>query len=339
MAKKRLKKIGIFGGTFNPPHFGHINSVLTVSKRLNLEKIFVVPANKNPLRKTAVEASPEQRLGMTQAAFHDYSDLAEVTDCEIKRKGKSYTIDTIKEIQKKNPGAEVYLICGLDALDRFDKWKDFAAILKKVNLVVTSRPGNQWPTSKEELPKGLQKLCANFMFPDVELKTGKFIFFVPLVDNQASATIIRKKMRLGQKVDNFLPLQVESLIRKDNIYPPLLQKVTNDKKFVNFCAKALEDKKGVLIKAFDLRGLVTAFDFTVIASGTNTRHTMALADGLVEAVKLEYGLQPISIEGNQEGRWVIVDYGGFVVHVFYDYVRQEYRLEDLWRKAKEISLS
>ncbi len=338
MAKNKLNKLGIFGGSFNPVHYGHINSVLTVSKRLNLDKVLIVPAYQNPLRKGSPEASPEQRLEMTKLAFKDWNDVAEVDDQEIKRKGKSFTIDTLDSVQEKYPKAELFLICGLDAFDNFDKWKDFDKILKKSNIVVTSRPGSQWPTSTDELPRGVQALVESFSFPDVELRSGKYLFFLPLDDKNVSATTVRKKLRLGQKVDKFLPIQVEDFIRTQDVYPPLKQKITNDKNFVSFCAKTLDDRKGIMFKAFDLRDINAPFQYSMVVSGTNTRHTQALADGLVESVKVEYGLNPVSVEGTEEGRWVVVDYGAFVVHIFYDFVRQEYKLEDLWQKGKEISV-
>lgn len=79
-------------------------------------------------------------------------------------------------------------------------------------------------------------------------------------------------------------------------------------------------------------------EFTLVASGTSTRHAASLAENLVTAVKDEFHLHPQSVEGLDEGRWVVVDYGSLIVHIFYDFVRQEYNLEGLWKMAKDLGI-
>lgn len=88
-----------------------------------------------------------------------------------------------------------------------------------------------------------------------------------------------------------------------------------------------------------MRNLVSPTEFSLIASGTSTRHAVSLAENLIQAVKEEYGAYPQSLEGITEGRWVLVDYGSLIVHVFYDFARQEYQLEQLWKEGKEVQLS
>ena len=84
--------------------------------------------------------------------------------------------------------------------------------------------------------------------------------------------------------------------------------------------------------------LTAPSEFVVIASGTSTRHAAAMAENVVMAVKEEYNVLPQSVEGIDEGRWVLVDYGSLIVHIFYDFVRQEYSLENLWREGKDLGL-
>lgn len=317
---------------------GHINSILTVAKKMNLERIFIVPTHQNPLREKVTEVSPEQRLEMVQIATQDYSDLIEVDSSEIEKGGVSYTIDTIKRFKKKFPKANINLIFGLDAFEKFDQWKKFDEIVESCNLVVTSRPGSQWPTVKEDCPKGLQELISKFTPYEINLKTRKKVFFVSLEDKNISATDIRKKIKLGQKVDKFIPFSVEKYIEKNNIYPQLSQKVSDYEEFAKFCARKLDDKKGFLIKVFDLKPLNTLCEYTVVASGTSTRHAQTLGQSLREAIKEQYGINPVAVDGFNEGRWVVLDYGAVIVHLFYDFVRQEYRLEDLWGKSTELTL-
>jgi nicotinate-nucleotide adenylyltransferase len=92
------------------------------------------------------------------------------------------------------------------------------------------------------------------------------------------------------------------------------------------------------VKGFDLRPTTAPTEFSLVASGTSTRHTAALAEGVLSAVKEEFNVFPQSVEGMAEGRWVLLDYGSLIVHVFYDFVRQEYRLEELWREARDLEI-
>ena len=89
---------------------------------------------------------------------------------------------------------------------------------------------------------------------------------------------------------------------------------------------------------YDLTELEKLYDYTLIASATSTRQAQSLASNLKEDIKEEFGLDPFSEEGHEEGRWVILDYGGLIIHIFYDYVRHEYHLEQLWSEGKRLDL-
>ena len=103
-------------------------------------------------------------------------------------------------------------------------------------------------------------------------------------------------------------------------------------KFTTFCAGVLTDKGGINVQTYDLRAQSAPSEFTLICSGTSTRHATALAEHLIREIKKEYGVWPESLEGQGEGRWIVADYGALIVHTFYDFVRQEYRLEELWTR-------
>ena len=115
-------------------------------------------------------------------------------------------------------------------------------------------------------------------------------------------------------------------------------KIGDFKKFSSFAGDVLFSKKGIQVRGFDLRKMSAPSEFAVICSGTSTRHTSSLAENLIDAVKEEYGVLPQSIEGLSEGRWVVLDYGSLIVHLFYDFVRQEYSIEKLWLDAVDIGL-
>ncbi len=331
-------RVGIYGGSFNPPHLGHINALQAVVKKAGLEKVHVIPAALNPLKLEVEGPTPEQRCEMTRLAFADMGPAFFVDDREIKRGGTSYTIDTIKELRKEVDANDLFLIIGADVFESFDQWRDYSTILKEANLIVTSRPGWELPSEKDELPAFIQERLAEFDFNFLELNTGRSVQFLRLKDVEISASDLRKWMRVGRRTDQFLPLSVEGYIRDNGLYAPLGDRIGDYQKFTEFCAHILFDKKGINVRAFDLRKMTSPSEFTVIASGTSTRHASSLGENLMRAVKEEYNVFPQSIEGVDEGRWVLLDYGSLIVHLFYDFVRQEYNLESLWRAGTDLQL-
>lgn len=331
-------RIGIFGGSFNPPHMGHINSLTTVLKKAGLDRIHVVPASQNPLKVPIEGPTPQQRLEMVRLAVESFGSQLVVDDQEIQRGGLSYTIDTLRSLRKTTEAKDLFLIIGMDNFEELPNWKEFSEIIKEANLVVTSRPGFALPHSAEDLPEAFRSLVVEFDFNFIELKTGRNIQFISLKDVEVSATEIRKRLRSKRSVEKYLPLSVEHFIREQGLYQPIGDRIGDTEKFVQFCAEELFEKKAVNVKGFDLRGLDAPSDYVLVASGTSTRHATALAESVARKVKEEYGVHPQSIEGVDEGRWVLVDYGILIVHVFYDFVRQEYNLEKLWAKAAPVAL-
>jgi nicotinate-nucleotide adenylyltransferase len=331
------ERIGIFGGTFNPVHMGHLNALTTVHSRMNLAKIVVMPAARNPLKPETEGPTDQQRLDMLQLGLSEFPFL-EVSDMEIKRGGASYTIDTVQEFSKTVRPEDLYLIVGLDAFEEFDKWKSFEKVLELANVIVVTRPNHTLPFSEDDLPAGLRPLVAAFDRQYVALHSGRSIEFVRLNDLDISATDVRKRLRSNRNVDRQLSIKVEEYIRDHSLFAPLGPRIGDYEAFTKFCAQALWDKKAIAVRGFDLRAAETATEFTLIASGTSTRHAQSLAEAVQRAVKEEFNVLPQSSEGAGEGRWVLLDYGSLIVHVFYDFVRQEYRLEDLWKTGRDLGL-
>ena len=331
-------KIGIFGGSFNPPHNGHVNSLTTVQKKMGFDQVLIIPNSQNPLKIPMDGPSDKDRLEMSRLAFSSYGPAFVVSDLELKRGGKSFTIDTINELLKKYKSSELYLIIGADNFESLAQWKDFKKILELVNIVVTTRPGYAIPENETEWPSYLNNMVAESDFGTLELTTGRSVEFITLNDLDISSSELRKKLRLGRPAEKFLPLAVESYIKENKLYKTTNVKISDFKKFAEFCAQILFDKKAIAVKGYDLEGISSSCDIALIASGTSTRHASSMAENLVRAVKDEFNLYPLGIEGVDEGRWVVVDYGALIVHVFYDFVRQEYRLEDLWKEGIELKL-
>lgn len=331
-------RIGIFGGSFNPPHLGHLNSLQTVAKKAGLDMVKVIPAAQNPLKVQIEGATAEQRLEMTKLALNGWGEQFVVDDQEIKRGGKSYTIDTIKQIRKSTEPEDLFLILGMDQFDQLGEWKKFDQILKETNIIFTSRPGFNFPDSVDELPSYLKPLVADFDFNFIELTTGRNVQFIRLEDKEISASEIRKFVRSGRNVSQMIPLSVENYIREHQIYKASQLNIKDYAKFTNDCAQILFARKAMQVRGFDLQNMSAPSDFTIVASGSSTRHTSSLGENLMRAVKDEYNIYPQNVEGLDEGRWVILDYGALIVHIFYDYVRQEYSIENLWKNARDLNI-
>ena len=173
-------RVGIFGGSFNPPHMGHLNSLQTVLKKAGLDQIRVIPAAQNPLKVPTEGPSPEQRLEMTKLAIQGWGDSFVVDDQELKRGGKSFTIETIKNLRKTIAADDLFLIIGMDKLEELEQWKNPSDLIKETNIIITSRPGFQFPQNEDELPGFIKKEVADFDFNFVELKTGRNIQFLKL---------------------------------------------------------------------------------------------------------------------------------------------------------------
>jgi len=133
-------KIGILGGTFNPIHAGHLILAEEAREKLSLDKVIFVPAFMPPHKDAPDIAPAADRLDMVKLALKDNKHLL-VSDTEIKRNGRSYTIDTISEFKRAYPNDELYFIIGSDLLTYLNEWKDLDRILKMVNFVAATRPG------------------------------------------------------------------------------------------------------------------------------------------------------------------------------------------------------
>lgn len=183
-----MKKIGIYGGTFDPIHHGHLILAREARETLGLEKLIFVPARIVP-HKRAAFASGELRLSMLQAGVEGEGGF-EVDDCELRRAPPSYTIDTIEEIQRRETSSEIYYLIGKDNLPGLANWRRFDELQKMVRFAVLDRAGAQ-PTHG---------------YPVITRKID------------ISATEIRKRVASGRSIRYLVPARVEEIIRRNNLY-------------------------------------------------------------------------------------------------------------------------
>lgn len=333
-------KIGVFGGSFNPPHAGHLNVVSSVIQKMGLDKVLVIPSFQNPLKLNDSHhlAEAHHRFEMSKLAFGTLSASVDVLSLEVERKGSSYTIDTLKELQKDYPKDQFYLIIGADNLNGFTLWKNWKDILSLCDLIVTTRPGWEIPHESDSLPEEIKSLVTSFDFNMAELSTGHTIHFLNLKDITVSSTDVRRLIHIGKSTSQLLTLDVENFIRDQNVYPKLNERVDDYKRLTHECINWMQDRKALNLRAFDLNGVGAISDYALIASGTSTKHVSSIAEYLKQEIKREYNVLPQAVEGISDGKWVVLDYGILVIHIFYEYVRQAYALEQLWTGSHEIAI-
>ncbi len=133
-------KIGVLGGTFNPVHNGHLILAQEAKEILCLDKIIFIPANLPPHKENVDIADQRDRLKMLKIAVRGNRDFS-VSNMEIRRRGKSYTIDTIRALKDKYPNDTLYFIIGSDLLKYLDAWKDLNEIMGMVKFIAATRPG------------------------------------------------------------------------------------------------------------------------------------------------------------------------------------------------------
>lgn len=198
------KKIGIMGGTFNPPHLGHLISAEFVKDKLKLDKIVFVPTG-NISYKSGEELVPKaDRFEMTRIAVSNNPDF-EISDIEILTEGYSYTFETLEKLKKKYTDAELYFIVGADSLDYMDKWREPQLIFKRCIVAAVSRVGF---SSEKSILKA----------EELEKSFGGKIVFLDMPEVKISSTEIRKMIKENRSVRQLVPCGVIEYINKKNLY-------------------------------------------------------------------------------------------------------------------------
>jgi nicotinate-nucleotide adenylyltransferase len=147
-------RYGILGGTFDPPHVGHVHIAQVAMQELGLDEVVWIPANKNPMKHRR-QTSPKKRLHMCRLAIEGLEGMA-VSDIETTRGGDSYLVDTLEELKLVMPG-EYWFILGMDALAGFDGWKRPERVLQLCRLAVFGRPGTDLETTLDRLGREVRE--------------------------------------------------------------------------------------------------------------------------------------------------------------------------------------
>jgi nicotinate-nucleotide adenylyltransferase len=215
-------KIGIFGGTFNPIHYGHLRAAEEVRERVGLTKIIFIPSKSPPL-KTQEIIAPEHRYNMTESAISSNNSF-EISDVEYKVVGKSYTVNTIEKLRDIYQDKDLYFILGIDTFLEIPHWWNPERLVSLIDFIAVSKPFFRFTdllaspylhASKKDLER-LDK--AEIELYTTKLKTNKELtaLRIPLIE--ISATEIRRLLREGKSIKYLLPEPVESYIISNKLY-------------------------------------------------------------------------------------------------------------------------
>ncbi len=206
--------IGLFGGTFDPVHFGHLRPALELQQSIGLDEVRLLPSHVPPHR-SQPHASPQQRLAMLRAAVAD--DPAFTVDTrEFEREGPSYTLDTLKSLRAEMAGTSLSLLIGMDAFREFTSWHRWREILDYSHLVVMTRPG-KLPPEQGELADFVS-LHRAADATTLKSRASGLLLFHPVTQLEISGTEIRKILASGKRADFLLPKSVLEVIYSEGLY-------------------------------------------------------------------------------------------------------------------------
>ena len=332
--KSPAKRIGVFGGSFDPPHNAHVALARAVIAEARLDALHVVPTGQ-AWHKSRELSPPEHRLAMTRLAFEGIAQVV-VDDRELRRDGPSYTIDTLLALQAEQPGVQLILVLGADQFAAFRQWQRWQDVAALAIIYVAARAHPDWPGGTS----------------DAGAEFENRVFALALPNMPVSATGLRRIAASGGDISSQVPHAVARYISLHTLYQspttstafpsrkaqpcmttPSVKTLASDKKDVQKLQRAivdgLEDVKAQDIVVFDTEHVTALFERVIIASGTSNRQTKALAASVRDAVR-DAGFGKPRIEGEENGEWIIVDCGAAVAHIMQPTIRQYYHLEELW---------
>jgi nicotinate-nucleotide adenylyltransferase len=189
-------RIGLLGGTFDPPHAGHLILGQLALEQLHLDRVLFIPAG-DPWRKSnRVVSEARHRLAMTRIAVGDNQAFV-VDDCEVTREGATYTVDTLRLLREQHPGDELVLILGEDALADVPNWKEPASLPDLATIAVAPRRGSELPPMPFEVSR-----VVRVDMPGIDI----------------SSTELRERAKRGNSLRYFVPAAVEAYIQENELY-------------------------------------------------------------------------------------------------------------------------
>jgi nicotinate-nucleotide adenylyltransferase len=195
-------RIGILGGTFNPPHIGHLVCAQEAHLQLGLDQVMLIPARTPPHKPVQDEPGAEHRFELCRCAV-DGDQRFVVSDLEIGRPGPSFTVDTLVELNRKAPENELFLIVGGDVAAGLPSWREPERVLSLARLAIAKRRG----TARARVEEALHQVTG-----------GDRAEFFPMPRIGVSSTLVRRRVALGQPIKYIVPDAVADYIARHHLY-------------------------------------------------------------------------------------------------------------------------
>jgi nicotinate-nucleotide adenylyltransferase len=229
-----MQKIGIIGGTFDPVHFGHLEIAREMETRFDLDRVIFMPAPSPPHKDPGDISAFEHRYAMLKCAVSGEDNFS-VSDLEAQREGKSYTVDTLRQLHRIYPDATFFFLMGMDSFAELTSWKEYPRLFELSNIVVAQRPGLPECTCPRELPVALRNLFCydaarnSFVYTEVGTpsaqdedssptpKHGR-LYFLYETRADISSTEIRKRVRRQCSIADMVPEAVSNYIEQHKLY-------------------------------------------------------------------------------------------------------------------------
>jgi nicotinate-nucleotide adenylyltransferase len=216
----KKERIGVFGGTFNPIHRGHVKAALDVQKRFSLNKVLMIPSSIPPHKGAPDIAPPSSRLQMVELAVASYPQFIP-SSIEIEAKGKSYSILTLEKLKLQFPDAVMFFILGVDAFMEIDTWREYEKVLEQCHFIVISRPGYDLGEAKKLLggnyKQRMIQVSETFELPKAMQFPFK-IFLLRIDAMDIASKDIRKKVKMGKSITGLVTESVEKYIHQHKLY-------------------------------------------------------------------------------------------------------------------------
>lgn len=193
--------IGVYGGSFDPIHHGHLRSALEVKQYLSLSELRLMPSG-NPPHRDKAQVSGEHRLAMLKLAVANTAGLV-IDRRELERDQPSYTIDTLESLQREMPYAALTLVIGMDQFSAFDTWHRWQELLQRVQVAVMERPGEPVSESAQQILDG---------------EFGQRIHIIKVTQLEISSSRIRAELEQQRDIQFLLPLAVRNYILQHGLY-------------------------------------------------------------------------------------------------------------------------
>ena len=216
------RRVGLFGGTFDPPHNAHVSVARDVADALRLDRVLWIPVGEPPHKDAWQPSAACSRLAMVRAAA-SVDDRFEVSAIEVERSGPSYTVDTVRTVRAEMRDADLFLIIGVDQYRAFDAWRDPAGILEHARLAVMDRVGESARSVCPDVLTVSEKhvLDESRGADEIEVSAGPpvtRVVFAPVERIDLSSTEIRNRVRAGDDVSRLLPPSVLEIIEREGLY-------------------------------------------------------------------------------------------------------------------------